>query len=93
MGHSAGGGFARLLLERGRMLAKTTPYPWLNDDSIDWKSWCYIEDPHYKSADRLVDGLVDIVSKNGNLARSSNPRPDGTIPEPTGSVCWRSGSG
>ena len=69
-------------LERGRM-AKITPYKWLNDDSIDWNSWCYIENPDYKSADRLVDGLVDIVSKNGNLLLNINPRPDGTIPEPT----------
>lgn len=69
-------------LERGRM-AKAPPYKWLNDDSIDWNSWSYVENADYKSADRLVDGLVDIVSKNGNLLLNINPRADGTIPEPT----------
>jgi len=68
-------------LERGRM-AKSTPYPWLNDDSICWKSWCHIQDPDYKSTDRLVDGLVDIVSKNGNLLLNIPPRSDGVIPQP-----------
>ena len=68
--------------ERGRM-AKTTPFKWVNDDPINWNSWSYAENADYKSADRLVDELVDIVSKNGNLLLNIDPRPDGTIPEPT----------
>jgi alpha-L-fucosidase len=68
-------------LERGRMAA-ATPYKWLNDDSIDWKSWCYVQDASYKSADRLVDELVDIVSKNGNLLLNIGPKADGEIPQP-----------
>jgi alpha-L-fucosidase len=68
-------------LERGRM-AKKTDFKWLNDDSIDWKSWGYVEDASYKSVDRLVDELVDIVSKNGNLLLNIGPKADGTIPEP-----------
>jgi alpha-L-fucosidase len=67
-------------LERGRK-ASITPYPWLNDDSMDWKSWGYIADADYKSAERLVHELVDIVSKNGCLLLSIGPRADGTIPE------------
>jgi len=68
-------------LERGRM-SGLTEYAWLNDDSIDWKSWCDIQDADYKSADRLVDGLVDIVSKNGNLLLNIPPKANGEIPQP-----------
>jgi len=67
-------------LERGRM-ARVTRYRWLNDDSIDWRSWGYIQNGDYKSTDRLVDGLVDIVSKNGNLLLNIGPKADGTIPQ------------
>ncbi len=74
-------GTAIVDIERGRM-SKKTSFKWLNDDSIDWKSWCYIENPDYKSVNRLIDGLVDIVSKDGNLLLNIGPKPDGTIPEP-----------
>jgi alpha-L-fucosidase len=68
-------------LERGRM-AKITPFKWLNDDSVDWNSWCYVRDADIKDAGWLVHELVDIVSKNGNLLLNICPKPDGTIPEP-----------
>jgi alpha-L-fucosidase len=68
-------------LERGRM-ADLASFKWLTDDAMSWKSWCYIEDDDLKSPKRLIDELVDIVSKNGNLLLDIGPKADGTIPEP-----------
>jgi alpha-L-fucosidase len=53
---------------------------WQTDTSVSTKSWGYIEDDEFKSPDRLVDDLVDIVSKNGCLLLNIGPRADGTIP-------------
>ncbi|APZ45505.1 alpha-L-fucosidase [Polaribacter reichenbachii] len=74
-------GTAVLDLERSRMKEKQ-PFPWLTDDSIDWKSWSHISNPRYKSTNRLIDFLVDVVSKNGAVLLNITPRADGTIPEP-----------
>jgi len=69
-------------LERGRM-DQLMPFPWMTDDSIDWQTWSHMDEPppNYKDADRLVDGLIDIVSKNGTLLLNITPRADGTIPD------------
>ena len=74
-------GSAILDVERARMSEKKS-FPWLTDDSVDWKSWSHIKNPDYKSTNRLIDVLVDIVSKNGCLLLNITPRADGTIPEP-----------
>ncbi len=54
----------------------------MTDDAIDWESWCNVQNPHYKSADRVVKQLVDTVSKNGNLLLDITPTADGVIPAP-----------
>ncbi|WP_298319437.1 alpha-L-fucosidase [uncultured Aquimarina sp.] len=74
-------GTAVLDLERSRMKEKKD-FPWLTDDSIDWNSWSHISNPRYKSTNRLIDFLVDVVSKNGAVLLNITPRADGTIPEP-----------
>lgn len=66
-------------LERSRM-PDIFPEPWLTDSSISRSSWSYATDLEYYSTDRLVDDLVDIVSKNGCLLLNIAPHPDGTIP-------------
>ena len=53
---------------------------WQTDTSISTKSWGYIENDNFKSPDKLIDDLVDIVSKNGCLLLNVGPRADGTIP-------------
>lgn len=74
-------GSAVLDLERARMSEKKD-FPWLTDDSIDWNSWSHIKNPNYKSANRLIDFLVDVVSKNGALLLNITPKANGEIPEP-----------
>ena len=74
-------GTAILDLERARMSEKKD-FPWLTDDSIDWKSWSHISNPDYKSTNRLIDFLVDVVSKNGAVLLNITPKANGEIPEP-----------
>ena len=66
-------------LERSRM-PDIFPEPWLTDTSVSRGSWAYATDLEYYTADRLIDDLVDIVSKNGCMLLNVAPRPDGSIP-------------
>ena len=57
---------------------------WELCDSLDPTSWGYnrrLKDSEYMSPNELVDYLVDVVSKNGNLLINIGPKADGTIPE------------
>ena len=72
---------AVLDLERGQ-LADIRPLPWQTDTSVSNKSWGYIQNDTFKSAEFVVHQLIDIVSKNGNLLLNIGPRSDGTIAEP-----------
>ncbi len=74
-------GTAILDIERGR-LSNLASFKWMTDDAIDWNSWCNVQNPDYKSAARVVDQLVDTVSKNGNLLLDITPTADGVIPQP-----------
>lgn len=67
-------------MERGKS-DKMMKYPWQTDTSVGTRSWCYIQDEVYKTPGQIIDDLIDIVSKNGNLLLNIGPRPDGTIPE------------
>ncbi len=67
-------------LERNRM-AKIYPEPWLTDNSISKKLWIWHKDLECYPTNNLIDDLVDIVSKNGNLLLNVAPHPNGTIPE------------
>ncbi|APZ45479.1 alpha-L-fucosidase [Polaribacter reichenbachii] len=67
-------------LERGK-LPGIRKLPWQTDTSIGKNSWCHIADWQSKNTNQLIDDLVDIVSKNGNLLLNVGPKADGTIPE------------
>lgn len=57
---------------------------WELCDSLDPNSWGYnrrLKDGEYMTPNELVDYLVDVVSKNGNLLINIGPKADGTIPE------------
>jgi len=67
-------------LERGK-LPGIRKLPWQTDTSIGKNSWCHVSNWQSKTANQLIDDLVDIVSKNGNLLLNVGPKADGTIPE------------
>lgn len=55
---------------------------WITDNSVDDRgAWGYAENLTFKTPNRLIDNLVDRVSKNGYLLLNVGPKPDGTIPE------------
>lgn len=67
-------------IERGRQ-SETSELPWQTDTAVGKIAWTWIINENYKSSDFLIDELVDIVSKNGNLLLSIGPKPDGKIGE------------
>jgi len=69
--------------ERMRM-NRISKEKWETCDSLDPTSWGYnrrLAPGQYMTPNHLVDYLVDVVSKNGNLLINIGPRADGTIPE------------
>ena len=69
-------GMCVLDLERG-LLSGIRELPWQNDTSIG--DWFWTDPPRYRSVDSVIDMLVDIVSKNGNLLLNVPPKADGTL--------------
>jgi len=67
-------------LERGK-LPGIRKLPWQTDTSIGKNSWSHVTNWKSRTANSLVDDLIDIVSKNGNLLLNVGPKADGTIPE------------
>jgi alpha-L-fucosidase len=71
---------ATLDIERGKS-GHIRKQPWQTDDSIG--PWGYNRDVPYKDPNAVVDKLIDIVSKNGNLLLNVPPRADGTFDDET----------
>lgn len=55
---------------------KYMPIPWESCMTMG-DSWSYIPKENFKSTHRLIQTLVDIVAKNGNLLLNIAPGPDG----------------
>jgi len=59
-----------------------THHEWITDSSVDDQgAWSYVKEAGFKPVNRLVDNLIDRVSKNGYLLLNVGPKPDGTIPD------------
>ncbi len=71
---------AVLDIERGKLDA-IRRLAWQTDTSVSIHSWGYVKNDEYRDAKSLIDELVDVVSKNGNLLLNVGPKSDGTIPE------------
>ena len=63
-------------VERG-VLDSISPYPWQTDTSIG--DWYYRTGQKYKTANEVIQMLVDIVSKNGNLLINVVQTPEGDL--------------
>ncbi len=53
------------------------PYPWQTDTCVG--GWFYDVRREYKSSRMVIEMLVDIVAKNGNLLLNFTQKPDGTL--------------
>jgi alpha-L-fucosidase len=69
-------GIATRDMERDRA-DSLMPEPWQTDTSIG--PWGYHAVAKYRSVNTIVDELVDIVSKNGNMLLNVPPKADGTL--------------
>lgn len=63
-------------IERGQR-NEIAEHPWQTDTSVG--DWFYNVKDVYKTPAQVLESLVDIVSKNGNLLLNIPQRPDGTI--------------
>lgn len=73
--------FGVLTFEEGRDRSIDESRFWIDDMKISDKGWCYIEGQNYKTANEIIDGLIDRVSRGGGLLLNLSPKADGTIPE------------
>ncbi len=71
------GPYQNYLTPENQIPGKLLPYPW-ESCIIMGGGWSYAFNAKYKSTHELINILVDIVSKGGNLLLNIAPSPDGT---------------
>ncbi len=74
------GPYQDYLTPENRVPKEALPYPWESCITMGG-SWSYAPGDKYKSVRKLVQMLVEIVSKGGNLLLNIGPGPDGRWPE------------
>lgn len=67
-------------VERGQ-LGHLAERFWQADTAVARNSWGYVRNLDYKDPAEIIQGLVDIVSKNGALLLNIGPTADGKIPD------------
>jgi len=70
-----------LTFEEGRDRLARVERPWIDDMKISDRAWCYVEGQKYKTANEIIDGLIDRVARGGGLLLNFSPRADGTVPQ------------
>ncbi len=71
------GPYQDYLTPEARVPDQPLPYPWEVPMPMA-RSWSYVPNDVYKSPRTLIQMLVDVVSKGGNLLLNIGPGPDGT---------------
>jgi alpha-L-fucosidase len=71
------GPYQNYLTPEARVPKEPLPYPWEVPMPMA-NSWSFVTHDKYKSATVLVQMLVDVVAKGGNLLLNIGPGPDGT---------------
>lgn len=72
------GMFQNYLTPEQEIPEKGLSYPWETCMTMA-TSWSYVPNDTYKSANELIEKLVDIVSKGGNFLLNIGPGPDGEL--------------
>ena len=70
-----------LTFEEGRDRLPWVDRPWIDDMKISYRGWCYVQGQKYKTANEVIDGLIDRVARGGGLLFNFSPRADGSVPE------------
>ena len=69
-----------LTFEEGRDRLAWVDRPWIDDMKISYRGWCHIEGQEYKTANEVIDGLIDRVARGGGLLFNFSPKADGSVP-------------
>ena len=76
---TAGGEFENYITPEQTIPEKVMNAPWESCLTLG-SDFHYVYDDEYKSCNELVEKLMDVVCKGGNLALNVSPQPDGRMP-------------
>lgn len=76
-----GKNFGLYSYENGAHRPSYVDWPWEDDtpSATGWCDWQWDKNIQYKKSRDVIVRLVDLVSRNGGLLLSMNPRPDGSL--------------